>query len=176
MYAHGGLRRIGVTLIMQAPAGRKFSETNRVTYECEKHCIRGAFAYLTDIQGNGNAAPGMGSLHPLCTNRNKCWAMSKDYKDYCLQSTGCNSEGEFFGQPATNTKEIAEVVGRNEPAPAAPIEERKEVLAEADERSRQAVGLRPECWPSEAIRQDVALFLPGCDQVRPQARGAGPSW
>ena len=116
------------------------------------------FRNLIDIQGNGNDVPVMGSLHPLCTNRNKCWAMSKDYKDYCVQCTGCISEGEFFGQPAANTKEIAEVVGRNERAPAAPVEERKEVLAEADERSRQSVGLRPECWPPVAIRQDIELF------------------
>ena len=40
MYAHGGLRRIGVTLILQAPAGKKLSsESNRVTYECEEHCV-----------------------------------------------------------------------------------------------------------------------------------------
>ena len=158
MYAHGGLRRIGVTLILQAPAGKKFSETNRVTYECEKHCVRGFFAYLTDIQDNINLVPEQGALHPLCTVRNRSRDMTQHYKDYCLKCTGCNAAGEYFGRLAATNKDLAALIKRDEPAPAPQTQEREEALAEADERNRQSVGLRLECWPPVAIRQDIELF------------------
>ena len=135
MYTHGGLRYIGVTLILQAPAGRTCSSaSNRVSYLCEQHCIRGAFIYRTLIKDNINTMPTMGQVHPLLTNRSRCGTMTANYKKYCLQVCGCNDQGEFFGQPANTTKELEEAVEREEPAPAASAQEKEEVLADAEER------------------------------------------
>ena len=155
MYAHGGVRNIGVTLMLQAPTGAKLSsDSNRVTYFPEKHVILGALIYQSSKEPAMDSRE-TGAQHPLMSNRNR-YDVSPEYRRYCLKVTGCDDKGFFFGQPVRSEKEADEAAqATNDALDTVPEEDRKAATDAAEEALRAKSGLRKECWPPATVREFI---------------------
>ena len=153
LYMQGGVRKIGVTLALQAPCGVKHSSIhNRSTNRPMETVIRAAWIYHTERRPV-TESPQLGDRHPMLDNPKL--VITPAYRNYCLRVAGCSLAGRYVSAPLMMGQDVTSMLKNiGEPPPAVDDETIKELIGANGTQSPTSATAPPLASSAERVTRE----------------------